>query len=114
MNKRDRIILCKIIEESEYLFDIIADIDEQVFLSDEKLMRATCMTLINIGELVKNLTEDFRLSHGQIPWKELAGLRDVTAHGYFTLRMDDIWTYAVKEMPDHMLILRDILNEEAE
>jgi uncharacterized protein with HEPN domain len=112
MNNRDRIVLCKIVEEAQYLFDSITNIDEQGFLNDEKLMRATCMTLINIGELVKNLTEEFRLAHRQIPWKELAGLRDVTAHGYFTLRMDDIWTYAIDEMPDHMLILREILNKE--
>ena len=57
------------------------------------------MTLINIGELVKNLTEDVRRNSPQVPWKNIAGLRDVAAHGYFTLRMDDIWIYATKELP---------------
>jgi uncharacterized protein with HEPN domain len=51
--------------------------DERSFLADEKLMRATCMTLINIGELVKNLSEECRLAHVQIPWKDMAGLRDI-------------------------------------
>ena len=52
------------------------------------------MTLINIGELIKNLDFVFRQKHSDIPWKDMAGLRDVAAHGYFALRMTDIWIYA--------------------
>ena len=57
------------------------------------------MTLINIGELIKNLDFEFRQNHPNIPWKDMAGLRDVAAHGYFTLRMNDIWIYASEEIP---------------
>ena len=67
------------------------------------------MTLINIGELTKHLDDDFRKRHEQIPWKDLAGLRDVTAHGYFTLRMSDIWISASTELPVYAKQIRDIL-----
>ena len=70
------------------------------------------MTLINIGELVKNLDGDFRLSHAQIPWKEMAGLRDVAAHGYFALRMSDIWVYASTEIPVFKREIEDILEND--
>jgi len=73
-------------------------------------MRAVCTTLINIGELVKNLTDDFRNTNKQIPWKDLAGLRDVTAHGYFTLRMPDIWIYASQELPPYIMIIKQTLD----
>ena len=99
MNKRDRIILVKILEETAMLAKMVDGIDESDFLANDEKMRAVCMTLINIGELVKNLTEDFRKDSQQIPWKDIAGLRDVAAHGYFTLRMDDIWVYAASELP---------------
>ena len=78
---------------------MLHDIDEQTFLANDEKMRATCMTLINIGELIKNLNNDFREEHNQIPWKKMAGLRDVAAHGYFTLKMPDIWIYASIELP---------------
>ena len=112
MNKRDRIILRKIIEEATVLVQMLDGVDESVFLANDEKMRATCMTLINIGELVKNLTDDFRQHHQQIPWKEIAGLRDVTAHGYFTLRMPDIWIYAATELPVYVESIRQIFEEE--
>lgn len=54
------------------------------------------MTVINIGELVKNVTEETRKEHSNIPWKVIAGMRDITAHKYQTLRMEDVYT-TVKE-----------------
>ena len=111
MNKRDKIILLKIVGEATALAQILKDIDESFLANDEKI-RATCMTLINIGELVKNLTDEFRLHHPQIPWKDIAGLRDVAAHGYFTLRMPDIWIYAATELPEYIETIRQIVQNE--
>ena len=114
MNKRDRIILVKIIEETTMLAKMVDGIGESDFLANDEKMRAVCMTLINIGELVKNLTEDFRKDYQQIPWKDIAGLRDVAAHGYFTLRMDDIWVCAASELPTYSKQIEDILHKEAD
>lgn len=57
------------------------------------------MTLINIGELVKNLSDAFRMSHKNIPWRAISGLRDVTAHKYQTLRMEDVWLTVTEDIP---------------
>jgi uncharacterized protein with HEPN domain len=65
----------------------------------KKTKRAVCMSLINIGELVKLLTDDIKLSHPSVPWRSITGLRDVAAHGYQTLRMDDIWKTAAEDIP---------------
>ena len=112
MNKRDKIILKKIIDEAAALAQMLHGIDESVFLSSEEKMRAVCMTLINVGELVKNLDNDFRQNHSQLPWKNIAGLRDVAAHGYFTLKMPDIWIYASIELPMYAAQIKGILDNE--
>jgi uncharacterized protein with HEPN domain len=109
MSKRDRIVLNKIVEEAEILTRILLSVDEAAFLANDEKMRAICMTLINIGELVKNLDDSFRDKHKQIPWKDMAGLRDVAAHGYFTLRMPDIWIYASQELPMYTEQIKGIL-----
>ena len=57
------------------------------------------MTLINIGELVKLLSFEFRQANPNIPWRSISGLRDVTAHGYQTLRMEDIWETVTTDIP---------------
>ena len=112
MNQRDRVILRKIVEEATVLAKMLDGVDESIFLANDEKMRATCMTLINIGELVKNLTDGFRRHYQQIPWKEIAGLRDVTAHGYFTLRMPDVWIFASTELPVCVESIRKILDDE--
>ena len=57
------------------------------------------MTLINIGELVKNLTDEFKENFDFVPWKSIAGMRDVAAHKYQTLKMGDVWITIEKDIP---------------
>jgi len=58
------------------------------------------MTLINIGELVKNLDDDIRVQYKNIPWGEISGMRDIVAHKYQTLRMDRVWNTVKKDIPE--------------
>ena len=108
MNSRNVTILNKIIVESETVAQILKGIDETSFLSNEEKMRAVCMTLINIGELIKNLDDSFRGNNIHIPWRQMAGFRDIAAHGYFTLKMEDVWKYASNELPLLLVKIKDI------
>jgi len=94
MDKRDKVLLMKILTETSVIADLIQGYDCDAFTTDEKTKRAVCMTLINIGELVKLLSDELKRDNSYIPWRSIAGLRDVTAHGYMTLRMEDIWETA--------------------
>ena len=88
---------------------LLSDVDFEMFVGDEKTKRATCMTLINIGELVKTLSEDFKQANPDIPWRAISGLRDVTAHRYQTLRMEDIWTTAQTDIPALQMQIENLL-----
>ena len=114
MTKRDRIILQKIIEEADILMQVLCSIDEEVFLASEEKKRTTCMTLINIGELVKNLNMEIRTRYASIPWKRIAGFRDVASHGYFLLRLSEVWVYASQEVPLLRVQIKEILANEKE
>jgi len=111
VTKRENTILTKIIEEATTVSNMLHGVDEQGFLANDEKMRATCMTLINIGELIKNLDFEFRQKYSNIPWKDMAGLRDVAAHGYFALRMNDVWIYASEEIPVILDNIKAILDE---
>jgi len=99
MADRDTAILKKILEEALMISKLIEGFDYATFSDDEKTKRAVCMTLINIGEMVKLLNTEVRSKNPSIPWRSLAGLRDVTAHGYQTLRMEDIWNTVINDIP---------------
>ena len=102
MNNRDRTVVGKVLDEIAIAESLMQNEDLASFLEDEKLKRAVCMTVINIGELVKNLTESFRLIHAQVPWKAIAGFRDIAAHKYQTLRMEDVYATVSKTNSDHI------------
>jgi uncharacterized protein with HEPN domain len=99
VSDKNRIILEKILSEAKMVDELLHGLDEPAFLADETKKRAVCMTLLNIGELVKNLDSGFRLQYENVPWKAIAGFRDVVAHGYFTVNMGRVWLYAANDLP---------------
>lgn len=99
MDKRDRIILNKVLSEISVAQDMLGCCTLPEFLDNEMLKRALCMTVINIGELVKSLSDTCRREHPEIQWKEIAGFRDITAHRYQTLRMEDVYETARTDFP---------------
>ena len=107
MEKRDSILLKKILDESNIIADLIEGYDCETFVADERTKRAVCMTLINIGEMVKLLSDNLKRENTTIPWRSIAGLRDVTAHGYMTLRMEDIWV----TVSDDVVVLREQIED---
>lgn len=67
------------------------------------------MTVINIGELVKNVTQETRNEFPDIPWRAIAGMRDLAAHKYQTLRMEDAYKTAKEDFPALERSLEDII-----
>jgi len=110
MDNRDIAVLNKIYTETTIIFDFINGYDRNTFINDERLKRAVCMTLINIGELVKLLSDQTKELSPSIPWKQVAGLRDVTAHGYQTLRMEDIWETVITDVPKLQTQIQKLLS----
>jgi len=109
MDKRDRVLLQKIFDETNIIAELIKIHNCDTFINDEKTKRAVCMTLINIGEMVKLLSGELKSNNPTIPWQSIAGLRDVTAHGYMTLRMGDIWETASEDVPALMEQIKKML-----
>lgn len=96
MLHRDYIIILKILKEINIGFELLGEMKIDEFLNDEKIKRAVGMTVINIGELVKNITQETRIKYPNVQWKAIAGLRDIAAHRYQTLRMEDVY-YTMKD-----------------
>lgn len=111
MRHRDKIILQKVIAEIDIGIEILGQASLQNFLLDEKLKRAVGMTVINIGELVKNITDEMRVMHPEVPWKAVAGMRDIAAHKYQTLRMEDVYNTVKQDFFSLKVQIEKILDE---
>ena len=110
MQRRDYIIIQKVVSEIDLELEMLGTSDLDAFLRDEKLKRAIGMTVINIGELIKSVSLDLKEAYPQIPWKAIAGMRDLTAHKYQTLRMEDVYFTAKNDFPALKIQLESLLN----
>lgn len=112
MLHRDYITLKKIIEETAIAVQMLGETELNDFMENELLKRAISMTVINIGELVKNLTQDFRVAHSNIPWKDIAGFRDIAAHKYKTLDIKLVYNSVKIDIPELECNIKKILSSE--
>ncbi len=72
---------------------------EDNFLNDTKLQDSVIRRLEIMGEAVKHIPADFRNKYPEIPWKEIAGMRDILIHEYSGVLMTRIWKVVKKDIP---------------
>jgi uncharacterized protein with HEPN domain len=53
-----------------------------------------------IGEAAKSVPESIRSKEPDIPWKQIAGMRDKLIHHYFGVRLDTVWAVATQDVQD--------------
>jgi uncharacterized protein with HEPN domain len=92
--------------------------DEAAFLTDKKTQNAVLYNITIIGEAVKKLTPDFREQHPQIPWKQIAGMRDKLVHDYRQINLKQVWLVTQIDIPEllnnlHPLLPQNPLSAEA-
>ena len=73
--------------------------DCNVFLADAVYHNAVALCILQIGELVGNLSEEFRMNHPEIPWREIKQMRNIVAHRYGTVDHSITWDVAINDIP---------------
>ena len=69
--------------------------------------------IIIVGEATKRLSQAYRLQHPDIPWKRIAGLRDILTHQYDRVDVDIIWEVIQQEIPELLAMITPLLPEKS-
>ncbi|MEI6239005.1 MAG: DUF86 domain-containing protein [Planctomycetia bacterium] len=88
-----------ILDECDFLLDTAAGVTAEAFLADKTLRRAFQRSLEVIGEASKQLSGDFRSTHPDLPWREMAAMRDRLIHGYFGVDDAIVWDVVQSHIP---------------
>ncbi len=88
--KDDRVYLEHVRDAIERIERYTADGREQ-FDADTMVQDAVIRNLEIIGEAVKQVSQDTRDLQPHIPWKQIAGMRDVLIHHYFGVKLETVW-----------------------
>jgi len=78
---------------------------------DSKIQDAIIRRVELIGEIVKNLPIGFIGRYPEVPWSQIAGMRDLVIHSYFKVNLDYVWDVIKKDLPDLKQKIQEIKKE---
>ena len=113
MNERDTVIINKILAYCDEIKDThtFFNNDKKLFFDKEHgfvYRNSITMPILQIGELSKNLSDDFRTAYKDIPWRDVMGIRDIFAHHYGSLDYDMAWSTSKEDIENLRLVLEKV------
>jgi uncharacterized protein with HEPN domain len=69
------------------------------FFAETVVQDAVIRNLEVIGEAVKCLSDEARSACPDVPWKPIAGMRDVLIHHYFGVKLETVWQVVIEHLP---------------
>lgn len=80
------------------------------FMSSDLIQDEVIRNLEIIGEATKRVTQEIKEQHQEIPWRQMAGLRDVLIHDYMGISLKAVWNVIQNELPKLKINIIELLN----
>ena len=95
--------------QKHFIDESLININKENFLSDKVIQHAIAMSLITIGECANHLSDEFKEKHNGVEWYQIIGVRNIAAHGYWQLSMEQIWQATITDIPELRKFISGIL-----
>lgn len=98
--KNPEVYIEDILESIDKIYEYAGLLSEEEFYRNSQVQDAVLRRISIIGEAVKNIPSDFKVLHPDIPWIEMAGMRDVVIHQYSGVELRRVWLVIKKDIPE--------------
>ena len=99
MSRHDAVVYLKHILDAVQRIEVYTADGSTAFLASPLIQDAVVRNLEVVGEAVKQLPSDVRDWAPDIPWRRIAGMRDVLIHEYFGVDLEVVWRVVELELP---------------
>lgn len=107
---RDASYIRDIVEAAKLAMSYVKGIDERSFLHDTRLQDAVIRRLEIVGEAARRVSEETRAAHGDIPWRQMIGMRNQVVHMYDGVDLTVVWQTILHDLPPLLEILGPLLD----
>jgi uncharacterized protein with HEPN domain len=105
----DKLYLSHILDAADRIEHYLADLELVAFLDDSLRQDGVIRQLAIIGEAVKRLSAALRSSATDVPWTDIAGIRDRLVHDYMGVDLEAVWKTAKEDVPTLREVVRRLL-----
>ncbi len=112
MNRAVPLLLGELLEATELVARYTTGLTFEDFAASTEKQDAVVRRLAVIGEAVKGLPEEFRTRYPEVPWRSIAGARDVLVHEYFRVDLELAWQMVQHDLPELARKVRAIMASE--
>ncbi|PIX10819.1 hypothetical protein CO115_02210 [Candidatus Falkowbacteria bacterium CG_4_9_14_3_um_filter_36_9] len=99
MDKDNKVFLGHIIDCIVNIEDYTKNFTANDFSNNRMIVDAVIRNLEIIGEAARNLADNFKSVNSHIPWRDIAGLRNILIHEYFGVDKEKVWKVIQKDLP---------------
>lgn len=111
MKRSVKLYIDDIVEAMKLIQEYVGNLSYDEFSSNLPIQDAVVRRLEIIGEAVKNIPTAFKEKYVNIPWRIIAGARDIFVHEYFGVDVRRVWKIVKEDLPDLEIEVKKIISE---
>lgn len=106
---RDKASLLDIIKAGKKVLQFSEAMEQKTLAINEEKQSAILYQVIVIGEAVKRLSPEFRQQYSHIPWRDIAGMRDILIHQYDRVNLNTLSDVIKQDIPELLELIQLIM-----
>ena len=99
MEKDDTVYLQHNLDAINTIEEYLHGVNEEKFKATRLLQDGAIRQIEIIGEAIRHMSRDIRRTYSEIPWQDIAGMRDKLIHDYFGVDIEKVWDTAQEDLP---------------
>jgi len=112
MSKQLRVYFVDILEAIKEIEEFTRDLTFEKFAKNKMVIRAVTMDFAIIGEAAKQIPVETKKKYSQVPWRQMAGIRDKIIHGYAYIKLSVLWDAVNLDLPVLKPLIKELLENE--